>query len=185
MLLRSIARSKCKKLVFGSTWREIQTWYYQESNISKYGVYIYIWKKRKGTRRYILQMNYKRIKFPSVRSIKYSFRDVNLIFKKKKEEKREWKVIKSKLKSYGIIEIRLKIVTITFHRYPRLRENLRIYTIFIQYQKVRLNIFLRLVFRIKKRFVENIEDTSLFNRSSPPSRLGAANTSLESIEAAC
>lgn len=149
-----------------------------------WSLYIYLEKKKRYTKD-ILQMNYKRIKFPSVRSIKYSFRDVNLIFKKKKEEKREWKIIKSKLKSYGIIEIRLKIVTITFHRYPRLRENLRIYTIFIQYQKVRLNIFLRLVFRIKKRFVENIEDTSLFNRSSPPSRLGAANTSLESIEAAC
>lgn len=134
-----------------------------------WSLYIYLEKKKRYTKD-ILQMNYKRIKFPSVRSIKYSFRDVNLIFKKKKEEKREWKVIKSKLKSYGVIEIRLKIVTITFHRYLRLRENLRIYTIFIQYQKVRLNIFLRLVFRIKKRFVENIEDTSLFNRSSPPSR---------------
>lgn len=53
-----------------------------------WSLYIYLEKKKRYTKD-ILQMNYKRIKFPSVRSIKYSFRDVNLIFKKKKEEKRE------------------------------------------------------------------------------------------------
>lgn len=145
MLLWSIIRSKSKKLVF---WIDMMRNLNILSRIEYFGIWSYLEKKKKYTKNILhLEKN-----FLSVQSIKYSFRDVNLIFKKRKT--REWKIIKPKLKSYGIIKIRLKIEkklydkaedhlksVVIFHRYPRLhRKSLRIIIIncsfIVRYQKI-------------------------------------------------